>query len=239
MKKLIFLPGASGSVDFWQPLIDLLPAQYEKQIIAYPGFGGYAKNQDIQNFQQLTDYVVDSIPSKSILIAQSMGGIFAIAKALRQPEQVLALVLIATSGGIDLSQFNVQDWRTDYQRQYPDYPEWFMSSKVDYEAALSEIKVPVLLIWGDQDPISPLAVAQHLQAKFVHAQLHIILQGQHDLAQCHALEVNQVIGNFLKTLTPEAYGSKNSASGSAQTIPSFNQQIKRGDNQLSVLLISR
>ena len=211
MKKLVFLPGASGSVDFWQPLMDLLPAQHEKQIIAYPGFGGYAKNQDIQNFQQLTDYVVDSIPSKSILIAQSMGGIFAIAKALRQPEQVLALVLIATSGGIDLSQFNVQDWRTDYQRQYPDYPEWFMSSKVDYEAALSEIKVPVLLIWGDQDPISPLAVAQHLQAKFVHAQLHIILQGQHDLAQCHALEVSQVMGDFLKTLTPEAYGSKNSA----------------------------
>ena len=50
MKKLIFLPGASGSVDFWQPLIDLLPTQHEKQIIAYPGFGGYAKNQDIQNF---------------------------------------------------------------------------------------------------------------------------------------------------------------------------------------------
>ena len=62
--------------------MDLLPAQHEKQIIAYPGFGRYAKNQDIQNFKQLTDYVVDSIPSKSILIAQSMGGIFAIAKAV-------------------------------------------------------------------------------------------------------------------------------------------------------------
>lgn len=200
MQKLIFLPGASGSVEFWQPLMDLLPPEYEKQIIPYPGFAGYAENNNIQNFNQLTEDVLQRIPATSILIAQSMGGIFAIAKTLQQPEQIRALVLIATSGGIDLSPFNVQDWRTDYQRHYPDYPEWFMRSTVNYESALCTIKLPVLLIWGDQDPISPIAVAQHLKAQLPQATLHIISQGQHDLANRYAVEVSQLITAFIHSL---------------------------------------
>ena len=39
MDKIVFLPGASGNTDFWNPLINFLPIHYEKEIIGYPGFG--------------------------------------------------------------------------------------------------------------------------------------------------------------------------------------------------------
>ena len=200
MDKIVFLPGASGNMDFWNPLIDFLPIHYEKEIIGYPGFGTSENDQNINNFSDLQDYVTSKIQSKSILIAQSMGGIFAVNKTFTNPNLIKGLVLIATSGGIDLTHFNVQDWRTEYQEQYPRYPNWFMTTKVDYEDYLETIHVPVLLIWGDDDSISPIAVGKHLNYKLGNSKLHIIEGGKHDLAEKHAEEVSLYINQFLETL---------------------------------------
>ena len=81
MEKIVFLPGASGNLDFWKPLIEFLPEKYEKQIIGYPGFGNIAEDTSLKNFSDLEEYVTGKINSESILIAQSMGGIFAVNKA--------------------------------------------------------------------------------------------------------------------------------------------------------------
>lgn len=84
MTHLIFLPGASGSTEFWQPLIELLSADYTVQVIAYPGFGQEPAQKDVYDFNSLSDYVLDQIQQDSVLIAQSMGGIFAIQAALKK-----------------------------------------------------------------------------------------------------------------------------------------------------------
>ena len=83
MNNLVFLPGASGNTQFWNPLIAHLPKSYTKQIIHYPGFHGVAAHPDVNSFDDLTNYVVAQIQQPSILIAQSMGGIFAIATTLK------------------------------------------------------------------------------------------------------------------------------------------------------------
>ena len=109
MSNLVFLPGALGNTQFWNPLIAQLPEHYTKQVIAYPSFHGMAAHPDINSFDDLTNYVVAQIQQPSILIAQSMGGIFAIATTLKKTDLVKGLVLIATSGGINLDPFLVQD----------------------------------------------------------------------------------------------------------------------------------
>ena len=78
MNNLVFLAGASGNTQFWYPLVAQLPKTYTKQVIAYPSFHGVAAHPDINSFDDLSDYVVEQIQQPSILIAQSMGGIFAI-----------------------------------------------------------------------------------------------------------------------------------------------------------------
>lgn len=201
MDKIVFLPGASGNIDFWNPLIDFLPIHYEKEIIGYPGFGTSTNDKNINNFSDLQNHVTSKIHSKSILIAQSMGGIFAVNKTFTNPSLIKGLVLIATSGGIDLTPFNVQDWRTEYQEQYPRYPNWFMSTNINYEDYLATIHVPILLIWGDDDPISPIAVGKYLNSKLRNSKLHIIEGGKHDLAEKYAKEVSLYINNFLETLS--------------------------------------
>ena len=196
--NLIFLPGASGNTAFWQPVIQLLQDD-STIVVAYPSFGGYADDVDVQSFEGLQADVLNQIQQPSVVIAQSMGGIFAVQVALQKPEQVQALVLVATSGGIDLSPFQVADWREDYQQSFT-VPDWFVQHQSDLTDSLEHIRCPVLLIWGDADPISPVAVGQALHRQISHAELHIVSQGQHDLAYVHAEHVAQLIQNFLVKL---------------------------------------
>ena len=197
--NLIFLPGASGNTVFWQPVIQRLPQDDSSMVVAYPSFGGYPDDVDVQSFEGLQVYVLNQIQQPSVVIAQSMGGIFAVQAALQKPEQVQALVLVATSGGIDLSSFQVADWREDYQQSFI-VPDWFVRHQSDLTGSLERICCPVLLIWGDADPISPVAVGQFLHRQIPHAELHIVSQGQHDLAYVHAEHVAQLIQNFLVKL---------------------------------------
>lgn len=196
--NLIFLPGALGNTEFWQPVMERLPSNYRKTVIAYPGFADHAAQVNIQSFQDVQDYVLDQIQQPSVVIAQSMGGIFAVQAALQKPELIKGLVLIATSGGIDLSPFHVTDWRADYARDF-DVPDWFAQYQTNLDDQLYKIDCPVLLIWGNADPISPVEVGEYLKDILSQSELHVIEQGQHDLAFSCADQVLNLIEHFIKT----------------------------------------
>lgn len=205
MKHLIFLPGASGNIAFWHPLMALLPAGYSSQIIAYPEFGDAPAHPDVADFASLSRHVLGQIEQESIIIAQSMGGIFAVQAALQKPELVKGLVLIATSGGIDLSPFKAEDWRTAYKSQFLNYPDWFTAVQLDYSAQLPDIQQKVLLLWGDADPVSPVAVGQHLKQQFADSSLQIIPGGDHLFAQQHAPETAAQISEYLQHFAQRAH----------------------------------
>ncbi|PTV47321.1 alpha/beta fold hydrolase [Acinetobacter pittii] len=200
MNNLIFLPGASGSTTFWYPLIEKLPQQYRTKIIGYPGFGDTPESLEVKSFEGLTNYVVNQINEESIIVAQSMGGIFAVAAALKKPHLVKGLVLIATSGGINLKRFNVQDWREAYRQAFLKYPDWFITTNVNYEEFLLDINIETLLIWGDNDPVSPVQVGQYLNQKFENSTLYVVKNGDHQLAEEHADEVATQIKDYLKKM---------------------------------------
>lgn len=197
-RELTFLPGASGSTKFWQPVIEKLPEQWSKKVIFYPGFSEYEPHLEVQSFQDLQNHVLSQIVEPTVLIAQSMGGIFAVQMALQKPELIQTLVLVATSGGIDMSFFDVVDWRTAYQKDLS-VPDWFVQHHEYLDYQLKHIQCPVLLIWGDSDSISPVAVGQYLNSKLKYSTLKIVKDGQHDLAKVHAHQVSQWIDDFIKT----------------------------------------
>lgn len=197
--KLLFLPGASGSTEFWQPVMQMLPEQYIKTVVAYSGFGGHSLNSSIQNFDDLQADVLSQIYEPTLVVAQSMGGIFAVQAALQKPEWVQGLVLVATSGGIDLSPFDVADWRQDYQLSF-DVPDWFVEHQSHLDGRLAEIECPVLLIWGENDSISPVPVGQYLQSQLVNSDLYIVEHGQHDLANAYVDQVVELIKKLIRKI---------------------------------------
>jgi len=201
MTKLVFLPGASGSQHFWQPLRAALTEYTDQQVIAYPSFDGVAPNLAIQNLHDLQEFVEKQIEDDSILIAQSMGGVLAVGLVLKHPQKVKGLVLLATSGGLNLQSFHCADWRTDYHEHFKTAPDWFVQDQTEFSRLqLESLDIPILLIWGDHDPLSTVQLGQYLARIFKNAKLHIIQGGDHFFANSHANQVAMLIQDYLEQL---------------------------------------
>ena len=165
---LLFLPGASGNTALWRPVADGLAHQGERNFFGWPGFGETPPEPDVAGIDDLVRRVAARVSGPVDLLAQSMGGVIALRVALEKPALVRHLVLSVTSGGLDVAALGARD---------------------DLSDRLPEIGTPTLLLWGDADPISPVAVGRRLAERLPHARLVVIPGGTHDLVHERAAEV--------------------------------------------------
>jgi len=186
---LIFLPGASGNVDFWRPVSERLSHPGPRRFIGYPGFGSMPVDPAVTGLDVLVTRLVAGIDGPLDLLAQSMGGILAIRAALERPGHVRHLVLSVTSGGIDMAGLGARDWRASCRQSYPRAPAWFENERRDLTSRLCELRMPVLLLWGDADPFSPVAVGERLAALLPNAELCVFQGETHDLVFDRAADV--------------------------------------------------
>ena len=196
-ESLIFLPGASGNTGIWKPVSDGLRHPARRIFTTWPGFGDAPPEPKVHGFDDLVDRVVQAISCPCDLLAQSMGGTIAIRAALQKPALVRHLVLSVTSGGIDLAALGARDWRPEYRALNPALPDWFLDEREDLTDRLGEIRCPVLLLWGDADPISPVAVGRRLAELFLNAELVVVPGGTHDLVAERAAEILPAIEHHL------------------------------------------
>lgn len=192
-----FLPGVGGDPGFWRPVGDLLPGGSDL-FFGWPGLGDQPADPKVRGYDDLMALVAASLKRPTDLIAQSMGGALAMRLALAFPDKVRRLVLTATSGGLNMQGFGATDWRDAYRRLFPHAADWVMAPFPDLSVALSSLHQPALLLWGDNDPISPVAVGEYLCERLPDAHLHVVKGGGHDLAVTHAAEIAPLIAAFLK-----------------------------------------
>lgn len=197
MTHLLFLPGAGGAAEFWHPLGALLPAQYDKTYLNWPGLGHEAHRPGLDSLDALTAHAAAHLRPGTVIVAQSMGGIFALRLALRHPQTVTRLVLAATSGGLDVTRFGASDWRPAYRAAYPQAAPWITEARADHTAEIGRIAQPALLLWGEADTVSPVAVGRHLATLLPDAELHVIPGGTHGFAQERAAEIAPLVRGFL------------------------------------------
>lgn len=196
---LLFLPGAGGAAAFWHPLGALLPAAWGKTYLNWPGFGHEGHRDGFDGFDALTAWAARHLAAAdNVIIAQSMGAIIALRLALRLPAQVSKLVLTAGSGGLDMGRFGAADWRPAYRAAYPNAVRWIETEKPDHTADMARITQPVLLLWGDADPISPATVGRHLERLLPDATLHIVAGGDHDFAKLRAAEIAPLVAAHIR-----------------------------------------
>lgn len=197
MTKLIFLPGAVGAAEFWRPAAALLRPGRTMRFLAWPGLGNELARPEVRGLDDLVAMVLAELSEPADLVAQSMGGLVAIKAALAAPDKVRRLVLTATSGGVPVEDLGGADWRDDYRREFPKAASWITEAREDLSRQIPQVRAPSLLIWGDRDPISPLAVGARLQALLPDAELRIVKGGGHDLARTHAAEVAALLDGHL------------------------------------------
>lgn len=194
VKPLVFLPGAGGRSSFWEPVAARLRDLGPVHRLAWPGFGDCPPDAAIRSTDDLFAWMRARLPpGRSHVIAQSMGGVLAARLAVEDPDRVDRLVLVATSGGVDVALAGGTDWRPGYAASLPDVPRWFVEDRTDLTSRLPELRAPTLLLWSDADPVSPVAVARLLEARIPGARLELVPGGSHTFANERPDEVAALI----------------------------------------------
>ena len=101
------------------------------------------------------------------------------------------------TGGVDVRGLGGIDWSANYRREHPNAADWIAEPVADLSAALPGLAQPVLLIWGGEDPISPVAVGERLASLLPNARLHVVPGAGHDVVERHATELAPLIETFL------------------------------------------
>jgi pimeloyl-ACP methyl ester carboxylesterase len=188
-ETLMFLPGGAGDRTLWRPVADALSHAGPRRFFGWPGFGGEPSDASVRGIDDLVERVVAEITKPVALFAQSMGGVIALKAALAKPELVRALTLSVTSGGIDVRALGAVDWRPEFAARNPDVPRWFLDARGDLSAELQRVRAPALLLWGDADDISPVAVGRRLNQLLSGSTLVVVRGGTHDLVRERATEI--------------------------------------------------
>lgn len=198
-QNLLFLPGAGADPNFWRPLGERLPASWTKTYLGWPGIGNQEPNPKINGFEDLVGLVESFLGDTPVdLLAQSMGGAVALQVALKHPTKVRRLVLAATSGGLDVASLGASDWRPAYRTTFPNAAAWITETRPDLSADIPRITQPTLLLWGDADPISPVAVGQKLWQLLPQATLSLVAGGDHSFVQERPADIAELIRSHLE-----------------------------------------
>ncbi len=188
--RIVFMPGVGADPEFWKPVGDRLPAAWDKVYLGWPGLGDQPSDPSVSGWDDLLRLTLEAVgPGTADLVAQSMGGFLALAATLRHPRRVRRLVLTATSGGIDVGSLGAAEWRATHRAARPNAPAWIYQQLPDLAPRIGDIRSPTLLIWGDQDPLSPVAVGRRLADLLPSAALRIVVGGDHALALARAAEI--------------------------------------------------
>ncbi len=178
---LVFFPGAGGRVAHLQPIGERLAHRRPAILCEYPGLGGVAPDPRLHGLDDLAQHLLASLPEQFDLVTMSMGGVLALRIALDHPGRIRKLVLMATSGGVDVAAHGGIDWRDTFRRVQPNAPSWFLDDRTDVTRRLGEIAHPTLLIYGDSDLIAPPRVGHLLQQNLPNASIEVLADATHDL----------------------------------------------------------
>jgi poly(3-hydroxyoctanoate) depolymerase len=202
---LVLLPGAGGRLDLLKPIGERLARRRATHLCEYPGIGHAAPDPNLQTLVDLQNHLLAALPERFDLIAKSMGGVLALRIALEQPQRVRKLVLLATSGGVNVAALGGIDWRDTFRRLQPDAPSWFVEDRTDLTPELGRITQQTLLIFGEADLIAPVRVGHFLKSKLPDARLELVPDATHDLESEYPDLIASLIEAHLRRPPDEAH----------------------------------
>ena len=229
---LVLVHGAGGTLYHWPPGLRRL-AQHDVFAIDLPGHGRSAGpgREDIGDYADfLQDWAEALGLPPFVLAGHSMGGGIALTFALRYPQRLRGLALVATGArlrvhpdilqGIRLDKEGVGeqlvDWvhghraspaqRRQYLRHFMAtdtdvmYGDWLACDRFDVMQQLTDIHLPALIIAGSQDRMTPVKYAAFMADSLPDADLTVIEGAGHMIMLEQPELVVGAITGFLERL---------------------------------------
>ncbi len=228
---LLLIHGAGGTLTHWPPQVRRLPrtAVYALDL---PGHGKSAGPgcTTIEGYANVVASFIQALDLPPVMLAgHSMGGAIAQEVALRFPEKLAGLGLVATGarlkvspvilGGIQTSfdatiariaQFvyspNVTpemraEYATHLQQTDPAllYGDFAACDAFDRRGQLAQVQLPTLIICGTADKMTPVKFSQSLHDELPNSELHLINDAGHMVMLEQPVTVAALLQKFLGT----------------------------------------
>jgi len=178
----------------------------------------------------LADFAVEAGLSKFVLAGHSMGGAIALQAALDRVPGLEAIILTGTGAKLKISPVIFGGIAARFREFAPELVEWMMArdggaslredvtrdvlstrpstfaadfracDSYDVRGRLGEVRVPALVIVGDDDRLTPLKYSEFLATGIRGAVLKIIPGAGHIAMLEKPTEFNNVVASFLQSL---------------------------------------
>jgi pimeloyl-ACP methyl ester carboxylesterase len=222
---VVLLHGLGGSSDWWRHNVDVLAERYLVSTVDLVGFGRnrfFLRNSKLPlRFDDiaalLARWIESSFDEPVHLVGNSMGGQIAIHLAASRPELVRSLILVDSTGipfeitpGVHIANLALPyGWRSffliltrDLFRAGPTALSVAFARLLrdDVRPLMRTLTMPVLLIWGESDPLVPLTYARQMVAEMPNATLRVIPRAGHIPMWENPRAFNEALLSFLHDL---------------------------------------
>jgi pimeloyl-ACP methyl ester carboxylesterase len=218
---LVLLHGLGGSSDWWRHNIDVLAERYLVSAVDLIGFGRnrfFLRRSNLplrfDDIAALLARWIESFNAPVHLAGNSLGGQIAIHLAASRPDLVRSLVLIDATGipfeiapGAHVENLAMpQGWRSflliltrDLFRAGPTAVAVAFARLLrdDARPLMRNLTMPVLLLWGEHDPLVPLTYAKQMLEVMPHAKLRVIPRAGHVPMWENPRDFNDALLTFL------------------------------------------
>ena len=222
---IVLLHGLGGSSDWWRYNIDILA---ESHLVSAVDLVGFGRNRLFMRQSKLplrfddiaallARWIESSFAEPVHLVGNSMGGHIAIHLAASRPDLVCSLVLVDATGipfevapGAHIESLAMpRGWRTfllilarDLFRAGPTAIALSFARLLrdDARPLLKTLTLPVLLVWGETDPLVPLTYARQILEILPNARLRVISRAGHVPMWENPREFNEALLSFLDEL---------------------------------------
>jgi pimeloyl-ACP methyl ester carboxylesterase len=222
----IFIHGAGGGIATWS---EQEPRFEGCAVLALPGHPAGTALRSVTAHAEWTARAIGEIPGPRVLVGHSMGGAVAMQVALDHPDLVAGVIVIASGPRLFVPdaalELALSDFAAECERLLrkgwwePDDatiaaeaaligevgPETLIA---DYTACrgfdianrLGEVRVPVLVVAGARDGLTPPSLGERLAQGLRQALLVVVPDAGHWVMKDHAAAVDLLIAGFLARL---------------------------------------
>lgn len=207
---LLFVHGVDSDATVWDSTVDLL-SDHRCVMIDLPGHGKAPFSSDPSTYHRdamLAEIqaVISELARPVVFVGHSLGGYLALAYALTRPDEIDALVLVATGPGFRDSKAR-EAWNTKILRNAPNFSVQDLAATAALHVdsividRISELKLPTAIVIGDRDK-GFRGAANYMATKLPHASFSDVAGADHYVMLSHPTEVAAAIRGISDSLSP-------------------------------------
>jgi pimeloyl-ACP methyl ester carboxylesterase len=222
---LLYIHGSGGSHELWYHQMNLDVNSFALDLPGHGQSEGTAASSIEQSARNVADFISNlPVPHPVYLVGHSMGSAIALTCALDYPELVNGIILIGAGQRMKVMPGFLEDLhngrndpefiRLGFSSQAPApmveamvktfgevapsvlYADFSACNNFDVSGELERIGLPVLLITGAADQLTPLKLSQYMHSHISNCRLEVISNAGHFAMLEKPEEINRLILDF-------------------------------------------